>query len=428
MSKLLDSILSDSNINLATKQVKANKGSGGIDNITIEQIDEYMLNNWNNIKQQIQERIYKPSPVRRVTIPKPNGGVRNLGIPTIIDRIIEQAITQILSPKCEPYFSDFSYGFRPNRRCEQAIMRLLDLFNDGFIWVVDIDLEKFFDNVPQDRLMSLVHNMINDGDTESLIRKYLQSGVMINGQIEKSNLGTPQGGNLSPLLSNIMLNELDKELESRNLNFVRYADDCVIVVKSHASANRVIHSITSWIERKLGLKVNMTKTHITTPNKLKYLGFGFWKDNSDYKYKARPHEDSIQKFKRALKKLCERKWSVDLTHRIKKLNEVIRGRINYFALGAMKSVLKDKIDPHLRTMLRIVIWKQRKKPSKRERGLKKLGVSKDLARQTSNMGDHYMWIATKTCVVRAISKEKLTKKGLVSCLDYYLVRHALKVS
>lgn len=428
MSKLLDSILSDSNINLATKQVKANKGSGGIDNITIEQIDEYMLNNWNNIKQQIQERIYKPSPVRRVAIPKPNGGVRNLGIPTIIDRIIEQAITQILSPKCEPYFSDFSYGFRPNRRCEQAIMRLLDLFNDGFIWVVDIDLEKFFDNVPQDRLMSLVHNMINDGDTESLIRKYLQAGVMINGQIEKSNLGTPQGGNLSPLLSNIMLNELDKELESRNLNFVRYADDCVIVVKSHASANRVIHSITSWIERKLGLKVNMTKTHITTPNKLKYLGFGFWKDNSDYKYKARPHEDSIQKFKRALKKLCERKWSVDLTHRIKKLNEVIRGRINYFALGAMKSVLKDKIDPHLRTMLRIVIWKQRKKPSKRERGLKKLGVSKDLARQTSNMGDHYMWIATKTCVVRAISKEKLTKKGLVSCLDYYLVRHALKVS
>ena len=428
MSKLLDSILSDSNIDLATKQVKANKGSGGIDNITIEQIDEYMLNNWNNIKQQIQERIYKPSPVRRVAIPKPNGGVRNLGIPTIIDRIIEQAITQILSPKCEPYFSDFSYGFRPNRRCEQAIMRLLDLFNDGFIWVVDIDLEKFFDNVPQDRLMSLVHNMINDGDTESLIRKYLQSGVMINGQIEKSNLGTPQGGNLSPLLSNIMLNELDKELESRNLNFVRYADDCVIVVKSHASANRVIHSITSWIERKLGLKVNMTKTHITTPNKLKYLGFGFWKDNSDYKYKARPHEDSIQKFKRALKKLCERKWSVDLTHRIKKLNEVIRGRINYFALGAMKSVLKDKIDPHLRTMLRIVIWKQRKKPSKRERGLKKLGVSKDLARQTSNMGDHYMWIATKTCVVRAISKEKLTKKGLVSCLDYYLVRHALKVS
>ena len=248
MSKLLDSILSDNNITLATKEVKANKGSGGIDNITIEQIDEYMLNNWNNIKQQIRERTYKPSPVRRVEIPKPNGGVRNLGIPTIVDRIIEQAITQILSPICEPHFSDYSYGFRPNRSCEQAIMRLLDLFNDGFIWVVDIDLEKFFDNVPQDRLMSLVHNMINDGDTESLIRKYLQAGVMVNGQIEKSNLGTPQGGNLSPLLSNIMLNELDKELESRNLNFVRYADDCVIVVKPHASANRVIHSITSWIE------------------------------------------------------------------------------------------------------------------------------------------------------------------------------------
>lgn len=427
MSKLLESILSDNNIALATKQVKANKGSGGIDNITIEQIDEYMLNNWNNIKQQIQERVYKPSPVRRVEIPKPNGGVRNLGIPTIVDRIIEQAITQILCPICEPHFSDYSYGFRPNRRCEQAIIKLLDLFNDGFIWVVDIDLEKFFDNVPQDRLMSLVHNMINDGDTESLIRKYLQAGVMINGQIEKSNLGTPQGGNLSPLLSNIMLNELDKELESRNLNFVRYADDCVIVVKSHVSANRVIHSITSWIERKLGLKVNMTKTHITTPNKLKYLGFGFWKDNSDHKYKARPHEDSIQKFKRALKKLCERKWGVDLAYRIKKLNEVIRGWINYFALGSMKKCIR-KIDEHLRTMLRIVIWKQWKKPSKREWGLKKLGIDKDLARQTAYMGNHYMWIVTKTCVVRAISKEKLTKKGLVSCLDYYLARHALKVS
>ena len=428
MSVLLDKILDQENINLALKQVKANKGSGGIDNITIEEIDDYMLANWESIKKQIQERTYKPQPVRRVEIPKPNGGVRKLGIPNIIDRIIEQAITQILSPICEPHFSNYSYGFRPNRSCEQAIMRLLDLFNDGFIWVVDIDLEKFFDNVPQDRLMSLVHNMINNGDTESLIRKFLQAGVMINGKIEKSNLGTPQGGNLSPLLSNIMLNELDKELEARGLNFVRYADDCVIVVKSHASANRVIHSITNWIERKLGLKVNMTKTHITTPNKLKYLGFGFWKDNRDHKYKARPHEDSIQKFKRALKKLCERKWSVDLAYRIKKLNELIRGRINYFAIGFIKTILKEEIDPHLRTMLRIIIWKQWKVPSKREWGLKKLGIDKDLARQTAYMGNKYMWIVTRTCVNKAISKEKLTKKGLVSCLDYYLQRHALKIN
>lgn len=428
MSVLLDKILDQENINLALKQVKANKGSGGIDNITIEEIDDYMLANWKSIKKQIQERTYKPQPVRRVEIPKPNGGVRKLGIPNIIDRVIEQAITQILSPICEPYFSDYSYGFRPNRSCEQAIIHLLDLFNDGFVWVVDIDLEKFFDNVPHDRLMSLVHNIINDGDTESLIRKFLQAGVMVNGQIEKSNLGTPQGGNLSPLLSNIMLNELDKELESRNLNFVRYADDCVIVVKSHASANRVIHSITSWIERKLGLKVNTTKTHITKPNKLKYLGFGFWKDNSEHKYKARPHKDSIQKFKRAIKKLCERKWSVDLTYRIKKLNEVIRGWINYFAIAFMEKVLRIEIDPHLRTMLRTIIWKQWKKPSKREWGLEKLGIDKDLARQTAYMGNHYMWIVTKTCVSRAISKEKLTKKGLVSCLDYYLQRHALKIN
>ena len=428
MSVLLDKILDQENINLALKQVKANKGSSGIDNITIEEIDDYMLANWESIKKQIQERTYKPQPVKRVEIPKPNGGVRKLGIPNIIDRVIEQAITQILSPICEPYFSEYSYGFRPNRSCEQAIIHLLDLFNDGFIWVVDIDLEKFFDNVPQDRLMSLVHNIINDGDTESLIRKFLQAGVMVNGKIEKSNLGTPQGGNLSPLLSNIMLNELDKELEARGLNFVRYADDCVIVVKSHASANRIIHSITNWIERKLGLKVNMTKTHITTPYKLKYLGFGFWKDNKDNKYKARPHEDSIQKFKRALKKLCERKWNVDLPYRINKLNEVIRGWINYFAIGFIKTILKEEIDPHLRTMLRIIIWKQWKVPSKREWGLKKLGIDKDLARQTAYMGNKYMWIVTRTCVNKAISKEKLTKKGLVSCLDYYLQRHALKIN
>ena len=271
MSELLEKILNRENMNKAYKRVKANKGTSGIDEITIEDAYVYIKENWESIRAEITERKYKPQPVKRVEIPKPNGGTRNLGIPTVMDRIIQQAMVQVLSPICETFFSDYSYGFRPNRSCEQAINKLLEYINDGYEWIVDIDLEKFFDNVPQDKLMSYVHIIINDGDTESLIRKYLKAGIMINGKYEKSEKGTPQGGNLSPLLSNIILNELDKELESRGLHFTRYADDCVIAVKSRASANRVMHTITKWIEHKLGLKVNATKTHITRPNKLKYL-------------------------------------------------------------------------------------------------------------------------------------------------------------
>ena len=273
MSEMLEKILSDENIKRAKKRVYANKGAGGVDGVTVQELDKYMAQNWGSIKQQIRERKYRPQPVLRVEIPKPNGGVRKLGIPTVVDRTIEQAITQVLSPIFEPLFSDHSYGFRPKRSCEQAIIKLLEYFNEDCTWIVDIDLEKFFDNVPQDKLMSYVGRVIHDGDTESLIRKYLKAGVMVRGKYESTKVGTPQGGNLSPLLSNIMLNELDKELERRELRFTRYADDCVIVVKSEASAKRVMYSITSWIERKLGLKVNATKTHITKPTKLKYLGF-----------------------------------------------------------------------------------------------------------------------------------------------------------
>ena len=417
MSEMLERILSNENIERAYKKVYANKGAGGVDGVTTKELAEYMQGNWSSIKEQIRTRTYKPQPVLRVEIPKPNGGVRKLGIPTVMDRVIEQAITQVITPMFEPSFHENSYGFRPNRRCEQAIVRLLELFNDGFVWVVDIDLEKFFDNVPQDKLMSYVGRVIHDGDTESLIRKYLKAGVMNQGKYEPTDVGTPQGGNLSPLLSNIMLNELDYELDHRHLNFVRYADDVVIVLKSKAAATRVMYSVTSWIERKLGLKVNATKTKITPPSKLKYLGFGFWNDKGEWK--ARPHEDSMNRLKRKLKALCKRNWSIDLTYRIKKINEVSRGWINYFRIGSMKSKLQN-IDEHLRTMVRIVIWKQWKVPSKREWGLRKLGIGKDLARLTANCGDRYQWVVKKTCVARAISKEKLTKRGLVSLSDYYL--------
>lgn len=425
MTELLERILSKRNMTLAYEQVKRNKGSSGVDGISVEEVNHYIRENWLGIKSQIRERRYKPQPVLRVEIPKPQGGVRNLGIPVVMDRIIQQAIAQVISPICESHFSEYSYGFRPNRSCEMAIIQLLDYLNDGYEWIVDIDLEKFFDTVPQDKLMSLVHRIIEDGDTESLIRKYLQAGVIIKGRYESTPVGTPQGGNLSPLLSNIMLNELDKELEKRGLHFVRYADDCVIAVGSEASAKRVMHSVSRFIEKRLGLKVNMTKTKIVRPSRLKYLGFGFWKSGNQWK--SRPHQESIQRFKRRLKQLTSRKWSIDLTYRIEKLNQTIRGWINYFSLGNMKDAMR-KVDEHLRTRVRVIIWKQWKEKSKRLWGLLKLGVPKWIADKVSGWGDHYQFVATKSVLKRAISKQVLIKRGLVSCLDYYLERHALKVN
>ena len=401
---------------MAYKKVKANKGAGGIDGISIEDVNKYLKENWIDIKTKILKRKYKPQPVLRVEIPKPNGGVRNLGIPTVVDRIIEQAIAQVLTPMFEPQFSEHSYGFRPGRRAQQAIVELLEYLNDGYTYIVDIDLEKFFDNVPQDKLMYLVGKTVKDPDVISLVTKYLRAGVMVKGKYEETTIGTPQGGNLSPLLSNIMLNELDKELEARGLHFVRYADDCIITVASSAAANRVMHSVTSWIERKLSLKVNATKSKVTKPTGLKYLGFGFVKMNG--KWEARPHKDSINRFKRKLKKLTYRSWSVSMDYRILKLNQVIRGWINYFRIGKMKQNM-TKIDKHLRNRMRIVIWKQWKTNKKRMWGLRKLGVPEWMARQSVGFTDHYQAVA-KTAGLRKITKEILAKRGLISCLDYYL--------
>ena len=354
MSELLEKILSKDNMNAAYKRVCANKGAGGVDEVTVEELGGYIREHWDGIREQIRHSEYNPQPVRRVEIPKPNGGVRKLGIPTVMDRVIQLGIVQVLSPMCEPLFSEWSYGFRPNRSCEMAIRQLLVYLNEGYEWIVDIDLEKFFDNVLQDRLMSLVHDIINDSDTESLICKYLKAGVMTLQGYEETKLGTPQGGNLSPLLSNIMLNELDKELEARGLRFTRYADDCVIAVKSEASAKRVMRTVSDWIQRKLGLKVNMTKTHITTPLQLKYLGFGFYKDKEANEWKCKPHQDSVKKFKSRLKELTCRKMPGTVRSKIEKINQVTRGWINYYALGSMKTAMA-RIDAHLRTRLRVII-------------------------------------------------------------------------
>src|SRR5574344_1100476 len=263
--RLIEAIASKDNLNQAFLQVIRNKGASGIDNMTCDEVKDYLKVHGQDLINQILSREYQPLPVLRVEIPKPNGGVRKLGIPTVVDRIIEQAIVQVITPIAEPHFSEYSYGFRPGRRAQQAIIKLLEYLNEGYTYIVDIDLEKFFDNVNQDKLMTLVGKIIKDPDTESLISKYLKAGVMVRGKYEETKLGTPQGGNLSPILSNIMLNELDKELESRGLHFVRYADDCIIAVGSSAAANRVMHTITKWIEKKLGLRVNATKTKVTRP-------------------------------------------------------------------------------------------------------------------------------------------------------------------
>jgi group II intron reverse transcriptase/maturase len=416
MSQLMEEILSRENMKLAHKKVKANKGISGIDGVSVDEIDEYLKEHWVDIKERIQKRKYNPQPVLRVEIPKADGGVRKLGIPNVVDRIIEQAIVQKITPIAEPHFSEYSYGFRPNRRAQQAVLKLLEYLNNGNTYIVDIDLEKFFDNVPQDKLMTLVGKIIQDPDTESLIGKYLRAGVMDKGKYEATNTGTPQGGNLSPILSNIMLNELDKELEARGLNFVRYADDCIITVKSSAAASRVMHTITDWIERKLKLKVNASKTKVSKPSRLKYLGFGFVKMGD--KWEARPHGDSIKAFERKLKKLTKRSWSVSMDSRIEMLNYVIRGWINYFRIGKMKGNM-TRIDERLRTRMRIVIWKQWKTGKKRMWGLRKLGAPEWMAKQSVGFADHYQAVA-KTTGLHLISKQILAKRGLVSCLDYYL--------
>ena len=415
--KLMDEVLSKDNLNQAYLQVTRNKGASGVDDMTCEEVKDYLKVHGNELISQIKSREYKPLPVRRVEIPKPNGGVRKLGIPTVIDRIIQQALVQKLTPIFEPTFSEYSYGFRPNRRCQNAIDRALELLNQGYEWIIDLDLEKFFDNVPQDKLIRLVDNMVNDSDITALIHKYLKAGVLINGEFEETTVGTPQGGNLSPLLSNIYLNELDKELERRGLHFARYADDCVIFVKTKFSAERVMRNIVTFIETKLKLKVNAEKTHITRPTKLKYLGFSFTKQKDIRE--ARPHQESFKKLFLKLKKLIKRSWSVDLTYRIKKINEVLRGWINYYRQSFMK-VKITKIGEWLRNAIRVVIWKQWKVPSKQIPSLVKLGINEEEAKGLTFCRRGYQFIAHSCVVHRAISNSRLKRRGLLDPLEYYL--------
>ena len=298
------------------------------------------------------------------------------------------------------------------------------MMNDGNDWIVDIDLEKFFDTVNHDKLMTIIGRTIKDGDVISIVRKYLVSGIMIDDEYEDSIVGTPQGGNLSPLLANIMLNELDKEMEKRGLNFVRYADDCIIMVGSEMSANRVMRNISRFIEEKLGLKVNMTKSKVDRPSGLKYLGFGFYYDTRAHQYKAKPHAKSVAKFKKRMKELTSRSWGVSNSYKVEKLNQLIRGWVNYFKIGSMKTFCKG-LDSRIRFRLRMCIWKQWKTPQNRAKNLMKLGISKKFAWSTAYYGAHIARVCQGGAMNMAVTKERLTQFGLVSMLDYYTERRSV---
>lgn len=442
MTALLETILNESNINLAIKNVMANKGASGIDNMKVEELPEYFALHGEEIKEAIRNRRYKPSPVREVYIPKPSGGKRKLGIPTSIDRVIQQAILQVVSSLVDERFSNFSYGFRPNRSAQQAILKALELFNDGHDYIVDIDLAKFFDNVPHDRLMSKVHAFINDGDTESLILKYLKSGSMSLNEFNPSEIGTPQGGPLSPLLSNIYLDELDKELESRGLSFCRYADDCIILVKSHLAAKRVMKSVVTFLERKMKLKVNATKSKIVTPWGLTYLGYSFYFHKEKNEYRARISDEKFSSIKVKIRQATRRNQGNRTTGQIcEKVSQILRGWINYFIYADVNQRKLDKVWRMIKRRIRTIIYKKWKTPQRREQALlkcweirKKLedlngwktpewSMKKD-AKGIANQGNHYAKIGTSGIFAQFVAESLLEKKGLLNPIKYLSIRKA----
>lgn len=415
-SMLLEKILDKDNMNIAFKRVKKNKGSHGIDRLTIDELLEYLKEHGAELKEQILDGIYSPKAVRRVEIPKDNGTKRKLGIPTVVDRVVQQAIAQILSPIFEEVFSDNSFGFRPKRSAHDALKMSQGFINNGYKWSVDLDLEAYFDTVNHDKLIGLIYKEVKDIRVISLIRKYLQAGVMDNGVFNKTQKGVPQGGPLSPLLSNIMLNELDKELEQRNLHFVRYADDCNIFVKSKKAANRVMRGITDFIETKLKLVVNKEKSSVGRPWKLKFLGYSFYliKGGVDF----RVHKKSITKLKTKLKYLTGRSRIGNIKNTFRRLKEVIVGWVNYFKMAKMKKVLKE-IDEWLRRRIRMCYWKQWKKIKTKFTNLKKLGIKSGKAWEFSNTRKGYWRISNSPILNTSITNARLKKTGLISFSEVY---------
>ena len=423
---MLEEIFDFRNVQKALKQVISNRGAGGIDGMQTDELRDYLEASWLLLKQSILEGSYRPQPVRKVEIPKPQGGMRMLGIPTVLDRLFQQAISQWLSPQYEGEFSSYSYGFRAGRNAHQAVLQAKKYLDEGKEWIIELDLEKFFDRVNHDKLMGLLAKRITDKRTLKLIRSYLNSGVMEGGMVSQRLEGTPQGSPLSPLLSNIMLHELDKELQERGHSFVRYADDCSIYLKSEKSAHRVQESVTEFIERKLKLKVNREKTKINRAPQSTLLGFSF--DRNDGEWKMKIAEKSLKRLKEKLKSKTKRNDPSNAEEKIKRIESVIRGWVNYFSLAQAKSVM-TRLDEMLRVRLRIGIWKQWKRPKTRISNLVKLGVGPWKAHQWGNSSLGYCRIAHSPILCITLNNKYFLRLGYVGFANYYFwkTKHQLKL-
>lgn len=415
---LMEQILHRDNLNKAYKKVKSNKGAGGVDGMSVDELLGFLRDNQEQLTQQIKDGKYKPNPVRRVEIPKETKGeFRKLGVPTVVDRVFQQAITQVLSPIYEKQFSKNSFGFRPNRGAHDALKQCQTNVNDGYVYVVDMDLEKFFDTVCQSKLIEVLSRTIKDGRVISLIHKYLNAGVISGGIFEKTEVGMPQGGPLSPILSNIMLNELDKELTSRGHRFVRYADDCMIFCKSRKSAERTLDNIVPYIEGKLFLKVNRSKTGVAHISRVKYLGYSFYKYKG--KCRFRIHSKSVTKMKNKIRELTDRSNGWGNEYRALKLTQFIRGWVNYFGMADMKSLLQSN-DEWLRHRIRAIYWKQWKKVKTKFKELKKLGVEKEKAWICVNMRNRNWYCSGYFVLQTAFNNKKLCELGYPTFTEFYL--------
>lgn len=414
---MLEMILSPMNLNKAYKKVKSNKGSGGVDGLSVDDLLPYLLEHKESLVNSIIQGTYQPNPVRRVEIPKEAKKTRPLGIPTVVDRVIQQSIAQILSPIYEPQFSNYSYGFRPRRSAHDALKQCQKYISEGYKYCVDMDLEKFFDKVSHSKLIEVLSKTIKDGRVISLIHKYLNAGVVEKGVFAETEIGVPQGGPLSPLLSNIMLNELDKELEKRGHKFVRYADDCMILCKSKRAAQRTLTNIVTFIENKLFLKVNIEKTIVAHIKDVKFLGYSFYLYRG--KGHLRVHPKSIAKMKEKIKTLTSRSNGWAGERRKVALRQYITGWVNYFKLADMKNLLRDT-DKWYRRRLRMVIWKQWKRVKTRYKNLIKLGIAKSNAYMFSNTRKSYWRTAKSPILSTSVSNKSLQKAGYLFFSTYYL--------
>jgi len=412
----LGQILNPWNLNRAYQQVYRNKGSHGVDKMEVGMLKDYLQKHNSTLIQSIKTGSYRPNPVRRVEIPKEGSKTRALGIPTVVDRTIQQAIHQVLSPIYEQQFSDNSFGFRPQRSTHKALHRCKSYISEGYEYAVDMDMAKFFDRVSHSKLIEVLSRTIKDGRVVSLIHKYLNAGVMIGKSYEETHSGVPQGGPLSPLLSNIMLNELDKELEERGHKFVRYADDMVIFCKSRRAGHRIMQSIIRFIEEELYLSVNRDKTEVVPLRKIKFLGYSFYKVKEEVRFRV--HPKSIDKLKSRLRELTSRSNGWGDARRKRQLSYLIKGWVNYFKYADMKRILR-RMDEWLRRRLRMVIWKQWKRIRTRLRNLQKLGLPKGKAWEYANTRKGYWRISNSPILSRSITNDLLKRAGYIFLSDYY---------